>query len=646
MKKKQREIKDPQKLIEKLGYDPELIYEIQPQGGLDFSKHSKYIETGDGYETCIHVYEYPENLDDNWLNSVMNLDGVLAIMDVATENKMTVKQNINRSIQEQESRYNLATVMTEAKDAQKRYRELERMYEEITSMGEVVKLIHIRLYVAARTLEALDLQCEKIMNHLESCNYKSAIFLNEQYYEWISMYATYEEQNTFIQKRYGQPMLCEFLAGGNPFHFTCLNDPHGTYMGTTTSTGGSVLFDYFTITKTRLSYNAAVFGLMGAGKSTFLKKLLLDQAVRGNFIRGFDVTGEFSTLIKTLGGTIISLDGGDGILNPLEILKTDENDKISFARHASKMQTIYRFLNPSASMQELILFDTLIKELYVDYGLMDKNGEATKGSFTGLSPEKYPIFSDLLDYLDKTLKNTKSRYSAIEKELEIQQRKRISDIRNVINNVVNNYGNILDGHTTIPNILDRQIVYFNIKNLANMNPQIFDAQIFNALSLCWDNCVKIGSPMKSMWEKGQIKWEDITRYLIIFDEAHRIVNTNKLAAVEQLIVFEREARKYFGGIIFASQNIRDYMPEGSDKDSISKIKTLFELTQYKFILRQDASSVQLINKVFEGQLTETEINRIPRLEKGQCILSISGDRNVEFNIEITDQEKELFEGGA
>lgn len=43
-------------------------------------------------------------------------------------------------------------------------------------------------------------------------------------------------------------------------------------------------------------------GLMGAGKSTFLKKVTTDNAIKGYKIRGFDIVGEFESLVRELGG--------------------------------------------------------------------------------------------------------------------------------------------------------------------------------------------------------------------------------------------------------------------------------------------------------------------------------------------------------
>ena len=111
-------------------------------------------------------------------------------------------------------------------------------------------------------------------------------------------------------------------------------------------------------------------------------------------------------------------------------------------------------------------------------------------------------------------------------------------------------------------------------------------------------------------------------------------------------VYIREARKYFGSLLFATQNIRDYMPEESDEKGIDIIKTLFQLTQYKFIMRQDSGSVEAIQKIFKNQLTETELAKIPMLGKGETILSIKGDKNIAFTIDVSDDELALYQGGA
>ena len=83
-----------------------------------------------------------------------------------------------------------------------------------------------------------------------------------------------------------------------------------------------------------------------------------------------------------------------------------------------------------------------------------------------------------------------------------------------------------------------------------------------------------------------------------------------------------------------------------NSEVFEKIRTLFELTQYKFIMQQDNNTKGLLSEIFSGQLTDTEINAIPNFSTGDCILVINGDKNIRFNIEISDREKYLFKGGA
>lgn len=629
---------------EKIVFDKELLRKFQPQGGISF-KDERYIKTGDGYEACVHIYTYPKLLDMHWLATAININNTVSVIDIATDNIIEVRKNINKSMKEHKIRFSTATDATEAKDAQQRYQELDRLYDEITELGEIIKLIHIRLLVSGKSIETIENEIVNVQTYLESNGYKSAIFLNEGKNEWLSMYLSAKEQDKNEYNRRGQEVSSETLAGGNPFHFTSLADDCGTYLGTTVSTGGSVLFDPFTATKKRMSYNSLCVGKMGSGKSTTLKKLVLDMAVRGNYVRGFDPTGEFAKLVDYLGGKIISLDGSDGILNALEVLRTDEEETTNFARHISKLTTIYKFLVPTADSYEILGFEETLREFYIDFGLISDKFNDTEKQVTNLPATSYPIFSDFLKYIDREIATAEAR-GDIQKELLLTKMQRLYNTRLVISNLVNNYGYMFDGHTSTNSIATEQIVFFNIKNLMNISSEIFDAQIFTALSLCWDNCIDIGSRQKQLFESGGLDFEDVTRFMVFIDEAHRIINTNKIHAVEQLTTFAREARKYFGGLMYASQSIRDFVPESSSNENIDKIKVLFELTQYKFIMNQDSNTLNLMERVFQNELASSELSQIPKLEKGECILSIASDKNIHFKIDLSDQEADLFTGGV
>lgn len=635
--KKEKRTKKPER-------DMNLLNEIKPAGGITF-KDVKYITTGSGYEGCIHIYRFPENIDTYWMAKVCNINGTVALVDISTDNMSEVKKNLNKSMKEQVGRRIGARDFAELYDADKRLEEMKRMYDEIKSYNEVIKLVHIRIFLADRSFESLEKKIKNIMDKLETdSGFLTTIYLNESKSEYKSMTRSYKKQKEEMFFPKGQSLTATGVAHGDPFHFSSLDDETGEFLGTTPC-GGNVLLDIFQKTSTRLYYNFLAIGEMGSGKSTLLKKQFKSNAIKGNYVRTFDISGEFTILTKTLGGKVIKLDGSEGILNPLEILKAGDDENISFTRHISKVSTFYKFLvGGSVDAEEIAEFEDVLKQLYSSFGLWSDDRRNIQ--CTGLPAASYPTFTDYLNFLTESMEVMQNeKYSHLEEQVVAKTLLLRDKIRKVIKNIVDTYGTLFDGHTSIDNILDEQIVTFDISTLKELKDEVFDAMIINIISLCWDNCVTNGKLMLNMLREGKIKLWDVTRFLILIDESHRWLNAKKTHALDLVSVYLREARKYFGGIGLASQRAADYVPEGSDSDAVNKLKNIFELTQYKFVFRQSSNAKKLLYQIFDGELTGTQIEKIPKLEIGQCILLISGDKNIEFKVHLTKDEDMLFSGG-
>lgn len=635
--KKEKRTKKPER-------DMNLLNEIKPAGGITF-KDVKYITTGSGYEGCIHIYKFPENIDTYWMAKVCNINGTVALVDISTDNMSEVKKNLNKSMKEQAGRRSGARDFAELYDADKRLDEMKRMYDEINSYNEVIKLVHIRIFLADRSFESLEKKIKNIMDKLETdSGFLTTIYLNESKSEYKSMTRSYKKQKEEMFFPNGQSLTATGVAHGDPFHFSSLDDETGEFLGTTPC-GGNVLLDIFQKTSTRLYYNFLAIGEMGSGKSTLLKKQFKSNAIKGNYVRTFDISGEFTILTKTLGGKVIKLDGSEGILNPLEILKAGDDENISFTRHISKVSTFYKFfVGGSVDAEEIAEFEDVLKQLYSSFGLWSDDRRNIQ--CTGLPAASYPTFTDYLNFLTESMEEMQNeKYSHLEEQVVAKTLLLRDKIRKVIKNIVDTYGTLFDGHTSIDNILDEQIVTFDISTLKELKDEVFDAMIINIISLCWDNCVTNGKLMLNMLREGKIKLWDVTRFLILIDESHRWLNAKKTHALDLVSVYLREARKYFGGIGLASQRAADYVPEGSDSDAVNKLKNIFELTQYKFVFRQSSNAKKLLYQIFDGELTGTQIEKIPKLEIGQCILLISGDKNIEFKVHLTKDEDMLFSGG-
>ena len=630
----------------------QFISEIQPQGGVKFE--DKFISKGDGYEAIVHVWSYPTQVTVFWLEKITSKHNLIAFRDIATMNKESIIDSINKSMLEHDVRYRSAKEESSRMDAESGYQEMEALYRQMREMGEEVKLVSIRLVVHAPTVNELEKKVSKVLSDLSGENFRGSILLNQTSSEWQSMFLPYEKQLEFSNKREGKGIPSMPVASGLPYNFSDLNDKNGSYLGLS-STDGNILFDLFHVDDKRRFYNGVVVGKMGAGKSTLLKKLTFDNASRGNFIRGFDVTGEFEKLVDTLGGYSISLDGSQGIINPLEIFKTQDSSAnedydpdidsikdqdMSFMMHITKVATIYQYLSADYSGEEVEEFKNLLRGFYKHLGF-----EMGTGNITNRPASDYPTFEELLEYVKRSLYVSDSN-NIIKEELTPSRVARLEKIVLVLDNLVNAYGHIFNGHTTIPDFATEQIVFFSIRNLTGLERGVFNAQMYSALNMIWDNLIQIGSPQLMRSSDPDFDLDSATRLLVLIDEAHRMVNADNMLAVSFLTDFAREARKYFGGLMLASQSIRDFVPEGSDSDTVGKIKTLFELTQYKFIMQQDANTLSAMTRIFEGEMSDSDLTQIPQFERGDCLLSISGVENIRLKVEASDEELRLFTGGV
>lgn len=624
----------------KYNYNPYFLSRIQPQGGINFEDN--VIKKGDGYEVVIHLYDYPNEVEEFWLDSIMNIRNTITTIDIGVEEKGEALKKLGKSIKEQESRYYDSIEYQDRLIAKEEFNTLMSLQEEVLKYGEVIRTIHLRIYVAERTREELEKKVGEILDELEHLNYRGAILLNEQEYEWKSLFTSFDMQKKYENSREGKPLPSLSLGAGFPFNYTNISDPFGQFLGTT-FTGGSALFDLWHKDRKRKSYNALLTGMTGAGKSTALKKIILHNYLIGNKIRIIDKSGEFRTLVKKFGGKVVSLDGSSGIINPLHIYPTvidEETNRIveeqCYTVHMSKLSMLYKSLSGNVT-SDIAEFDRLVRNFYISYGI-------DISRCTQYNKEDYPIMEELLEFTRKEL------YSDVEKEIvkENLTPSRVSRLENIIlilEKLIYTYGKLFNGHSTIDDLSEEQIVSYEVGTLHQYENQIFMTQIFSVLTSIWGQATEQGKREKMEYEDNGKPIEDVVKFLIVIDEAHNYINSNNIDGIRYVLQMEREDRKYFTAVLLANQSIKDYVPQDSQSEAVEELKKLFELTQYKFIMQQDNNAIEAIKKIFNGTLTESEINMIPNFEEGECILSISGMKNIAMQIEITEEEKRLFKGG-
>lgn len=641
-KNKTTEIKNKKpKQYQLEGYDLDLIARTQPQGGVRFTE--RFVEHGNGYQACLLIYDFPNDVSSHWLNSIVNREGVIAMVDYGSEDNSEIMNVLDRSMREQSTR------IIEDKNALSRnqsvntYRNLSDIGDAISQYGEVIKNMNIRLYVSDHSQHELDTKVQNIRKDIQAKGFKCQMMLFESKDNYLSMFYNLTDQKKKLSYyRRGKASVPASTAGASYYmNHTELMDPNGGFLGTT-QTQGTVLLDMFHADSKRTYYNSIVFGAMGKGKSTLMKMLFEDQNARQHMIRGFDIAGDFKEVVKHNNGKMISLNGTGGIINMLEIFATatvdDDFEKLevdersSFSAHISKLKMQLSIFAPDLQETDLNDFGGWVFDFYCSKGLWsaDPNSDL---KITGLKSYEYPILSDLLEYLQKI--NTKTFTSAKSRSLE--------KIVSTVKSMVQQYPMLFNGHTSIENILHEKIVFFDIKGLKDFGDRVFQCQVHTAITMIWSHALYHGQIGKSKIEDPNIDNDTVQRFILFIDECHNIINANNREVVNFTKNFMKEMRKYLAGIMLATQSPQELLPQGNDL-IVNDLKQIFELTQYKFLLGMDQSTLDKLENVLGDTIKESEYQLIPKLDRGQAILSIAGE-SIVFDVQPSKEQLARFSGG-
>lgn len=631
-------------------YDKDFILKIQPKFNMIFKEN--YIKSGNGYETCIHITDYPERVNTFWIKTLtdLDIDNTITTIDVSTMNEAVLESNIEKSLKESEDRiYNDKSISSKIK-SRGSFSKDSSLVSDLSNSKLTIKLVHIRMFLTADTLNDLETKSKKILNYLNGKKYTAGIYLNELEDEFKSFYNPYYTQSTeFLTKRKGKEIRSDSLGAGIDYHFSELNDTGGVYYGST-FTGGAVIFNPFYKDTVRKSYNGILIGNMGSGKSTFLKKMANTQYILGNKVRCFDASGEFKFLVDKAKGKIINLNNAKNILNPLQVYKsnyinTDEDGKFEnsnlssneidnkfYQNHLSKLGIFLNYYAPDLDSDCIDEFTNILDDFYFVMGFYKyENNIKVFNNLTTRDNLDYPILSDLLNFIEDLYKNEDDEF----------RKKRIDKIKLKIKKLVNINGILFNGHSTL-NIHDEDFVVFNIKELAKLSNEVFSSVIFNILSLLWEEMMNNVNIEKT---GNSIENQNLQTYSILIDEAHRILNDSiNPKTLEFFTDFQREMRKYLGGIWFSYHTLDDAI---KDVDTDSKINQIFNLSQYKVIFSQDTRLEDKFVKVFKGSITSSEVKKISSLGIGECLLCTGGNQNILFKVSLgLEEEKRLIATGG
>jgi len=634
---------------EEANYDLDFLAQVQPQGNMQV--HSRYIEMGDGYLTVLRIYRYPaQGLGRFYGVPITNNPNTMSVVSVGTEDQDAIQKKIDTAAGEQYSRISGKNKVFDNLSASGKYKDLVNLLNRMSREHEVVKRLYIRVFVYAATLDELEKRCRKIIhdNHM----FRFGRYASEQLDDFQSIFVPTMREKSMINKPAGTPIDAENLTGFYPFNHIKLDDPKGSYYGYT-KTRGEVMFDPFQRDDIRTRSFFFVTGNAGMGKSTLLKKMNDDVFSRGAFIRNFDVSSEYTSQTKDQSGVVISLDKPEYLINPFEIFPTEidddgtSNEIGSFDRQIDKLKNMFKFFNPQATPDDTTMLDKWLNKFYEKQNIWVANAAKVqpdiKVTNLYLPREAYPTLEDFVLFANEQKRTATSDIRRRPTNIDEISMNRITS---TFQSLLTNKGTMFNGITRFPDLSNEQVVTFNLRGLQAQGQNVFNAQVYQVLTLLSGEITKNGLSQRHLLQTGDITEDDAKWYYLNLDEVENLITPHFSFGVEYLASLMEQMRKNNCAITMAAPTIKDLiMNVNSDNPYIIAVQKIFSLFQINFFFQISNDDLPRL-KVALGQSTSmAELQGLTTLRRGECLMNINGDRNIRFFVDITNEEKRRYGGG-
>lgn len=634
---------------EEANYDLDFLAQVQPQGNMQV--HSRYIEMGDGYLTVLRIYRYPaQGLGRFYGVPITNNPNTMSVVSVGTEDQDAIQKKIDTAAGEQYSRISGKNKVFDNLSASGKYKDLVNLLNRMSREHEVVKRLYIRVFVYAATLDELEKRCRKIIhdNHM----FRFGRYASEQLDDFQSIFVPTMREKSMINKPAGTPIDAENLTGFYPFNHIKLDDPKGSYYGYT-QTRGEVMFDPFQRDDIRTRSFFFVTGNAGMGKSTLLKKMNDDVFSRGAFIRNFDVSSEYTSQTKDQSGVVISLDKPEYLINPFEIFPTEINDDGtsneigSFDRQIDKLKNMFKFFNPQATPDDTTMLDKWLNKFYEKQNIWVANAAKVqpdiKVTNLYLPREAYPTLEDFVLFANEQKRTATSDIRRRPTNIDEISMNRITS---TFQSLLTNKGTMFNSITRFPDLSNEQVVTFNLRGLQAQGQNVFNAQVYQVLTLLSGEITKNGLSQRHLLQTGDITEDDAKWYYLNLDEVENLITPHFSFGVEYLASLMEQMRKNNCAITMAAPTIKDLiMNVNSDNPYIIAVQKIFSLFQINFFFQISNDDLPRL-KVALGQSTSmAELQGLTTLRRGECLMNINGDRNIRFFVDITNEEKRRYGGG-
>ncbi|WP_027333080.1 Mbov_0397 family ICE element conjugal transfer ATPase [Mycoplasmopsis gallinarum] len=592
------------------------------------------------YYALNSIAKLPYELDEGWLRAFFNMQGTIIWNSYPLSNEL-INKYLDKSFvnsldrQAATNSYSQKTIGSVNEEA------ISNLIYQINKDNQ--KAFNTNIYVINKANDYKELLNIKRYNRNLASKYK--IKLNDLRYR--QLIAMMEAMNCPFEqmKKEAYQMTSLNLGIGYPFIYENYNDDSALLLGKNSADGMPVIFKLFNLAYTnRTNFNMFILGTSGKGKTTFTKKLLVNQLLTNNKVIVIDPQAEYIDLAQKLNGQIIDLGiGYQTNINPLQVrysVKGDVNHiTVLINNHLAWLETYFKMLL-NLNDREWILLQQIIKELYESFGIYRLN------KLDDIENDKWPLISDLIEFIKKY---DVSQYSNGDEKQSF-----LNEIKEVLSFLFTNNGKYEELFNRPTNInLKNDFVVFNTQNLVNgaddLASKLASMCLLNFVNeIVFNNYLENEKRLneyrqktnKSLLSNDEIM-ENVKFAAVIVDEAHLYIDPDNPAILKYMIANTKTYRKFYAGMIFTTQNPGDFTVNHKVSSDAERI---IENSQYAVFFGLKSGDLDKIQNLFRNnnQLLRSEIRFLNDAKKGKCLFALNSNQRIKLNLHYNDIEKELF----
>ena len=582
-------------------------------------KASRIMIDGRPYRQFV-VNDYPLQVGNAWGAPFYLLDRTKVVTKIKPIQKYEAEKNLDKAIMEME------TKVFYSGRSSKRI-ENETHLETLKGLLASLKNNNQQLYDVNTFITCEEPARKEVRAILKQEGFKYSEMFGRQVDAFISSNISMRD-NVKDSKR-GIPTST--LAAIFPFISGALQDNNGFYIGYNEF---PVFVDFFKRDRERVNSNMMIIGKSGSGKSYATKTLLTNFAADNTKIFILDPEDEYTPLSLNLHGKVIDVGSSAmGIINPFHImtnlkddikeegeeeslLKTEESD--TFSVHLQFLEQFFKIILEGISSDAFEVLNSAIVQVYKRKNI-DSRTDLAK-----LTPDDYPIFDDLYNYISEMVETEKDEY----------HRKNFIIVQTYIQKFATGgrNSNLWNGPTSIET--KENFVTFNFRSLlANRNQTIASAQMLLVFKYLDNEIIK----NKDFNDKFGLN----RKIIVAVDEAHVFINPDYPIALDFMAQMAKRIRKYSGMQIVITQNIKDF----TGSEAIQRQSTaVINASQYSLIFSLAPNDMTDLVELYRksGEINEEEQNSIVTAGVGQAFFISGPMSRTTVQIVANDYVKSVF----